>query len=167
MVVNHSLRYVDCKMFTLQSAALFLVASVLLSVSSCNEHSHSASNHQSAAASETLFPVMSGRRMGYIDSNGRIAISPKFDVAADFRDNLARVSLNGKTGFIDDNGREVIPIELEGRILDYSEGFAPFGDIGKMGYLDKRGQIAIAPRFEICGYFVQVTFPHGLVHLLC
>ncbi len=60
---------------------------------------------------------------------------------------------NGKWGFIDRDGRFVIPPQfeysrLEPTITQFSEGLAGVTKHGKFGYVDKTGVFVIAPMFK-------------------
>lgn len=74
-----------------------------------------------------------------------------------FSDGRAKVTVNGKAGFIDSTGKLVIKADLNdaGR---FSEGLAPFEDRkGKWGFIDKNGQVVIPAQFEWA-----LTFSEGL-----
>ncbi|GAE25398.1 hypothetical protein JCM9140_1390 [Halalkalibacter wakoensis JCM 9140] len=83
---------------------------------------------------------------GYINSNGEVIISPKFDQAFDFSDGLGRVTVVDddiiKIGFIDENGDYVIePQYREAR--DFSEGLAAVNSYESeqtIGYINKQGE---------------------------
>jgi len=65
-----------------------------------------------------------------------------------FSDGLAKVTVNGKVGFIDATGKLVIPAKFydAGR---FSEGLAPFENAHeKWGYIDSTGRIVVPPRFD-------------------
>jgi hypothetical protein len=65
-----------------------------------------------------------------------------------FSDGLAKVTVNGKVGFIDSSGKLVIAAKLRDA-GPFSEGLAPYeSGNGKWGYLDKRGKVAINPEFD-------------------
>jgi hypothetical protein len=49
---------------------------------------------------------------------------------------------------------EVIPRRFE-RAMNFSEGLAAVGLDGRYGYIDKRGEMVIAPRFDLAGEFSQ------------
>lgn len=92
-----------------------------------------------------LFPASlkttSGLKWGYIDSEGRLAIRPMYEDAADFqRNGLAVVGRNGKYGLIDRSARFVAPPVYDsinpfsGRravVID-SEGFKLIDEKGKV-----------------------------------
>ena len=48
-----------------------------------------------------LFPVKQNGKYGYIDKTGKVIIEPRFDFADKFYEGFARVSVDGKEGFID------------------------------------------------------------------
>src|SRR6185436_13140735 len=58
----------------------------------------------------TVFKNESGK-YGFKKDN-RIIIAPKYDSAYNFEDHLARVKLNNKWGYIDETGKETIPIKF-------------------------------------------------------
>lgn len=61
------------------------------------------------AIAQELYPASpDGRLWGYIDHTGRMAISPRFEVARPFFDGRAVVRANGKMGYIDETGSMVI-----------------------------------------------------------
>lgn len=62
---------------------------------------------------------------------------------------------NGKWGFIDKTGKEVIPCEWD-RANDFSEGLAcVMNSEGKFGYIDKTGQLVISCQLENTWYFKE------------
>ena len=83
-----------------------------------------------------------------VESTGEIIISPKYDHDPNvawwhFNEGLARVNLNGKFGFIDKTGKEVIPL-IYNDVYDFSEGLARVEfDNCDYGYIDKTGKVVI------------------------
>ena len=63
----------------------------------------------------------------------------KYDWKGEYYEGLARVSLNGKLGFIDKTGKEVIPIKYDDA-WGFSEGLAFVELNGKLFYINKRGE---------------------------
>jgi len=110
---------------------------------------------------------------GYISTEGRIAIEPRFGSAGDFSEGLAPVSmtqdgwfnLEGTEliggwspapdlpepppawGFINRKGEVVIPLIYE-KALYFSEGLAAVKQGGKWGYIDRTGRMVIGAGFE-------------------
>ena len=74
-----------------------------------------------------------------------------------FSDGLAKVTVNGKIGFIDTSGKLVIAATLRDA-GPFSEGLAPYeSGNGKWGYVDKTGKVVIAPKFDWA-----ISFREGL-----
>ncbi len=92
-------------------------------------------------------------KIGYVDSSGQLAISPKFSGASllPFQEGIAAayIEVNGrlKAGFIDKLGNWAIPPRFDGA-LHFCGGLAPvkFGDL--WGYINQSGATAIGPRFD-------------------
>ena len=57
---------------------------------------------------EGLAPVQIGFHWGYVDENGKFAISPQFEWAFNFNDGLALVETKDSFGYIDKSGQFVI-----------------------------------------------------------
>ncbi len=79
-------------------------------------------------------------------------IEPRFTHAGPFSEGLAAVAIYGKWGFIDKEGKCVIPYRYEytGR---FSEGLAVVKLNGKYGYVDKAGKLAILCKFDMAEEF--------------
>jgi hypothetical protein len=76
---------------------------------------------------------------GYLYSEERAPI---------FRD----VAGKPKWGFVDRQGKEVIPVRFE-EVRSFHEGLAPAREGARWGYLDREGKWAIAPQFDDGDYF--------------
>lgn len=61
-----------------------------------------------ALPAEGLYPVQIDGQWGYVDAEGRLAITPRFDAAEDFRDGRAAVQQGVDWGYIDATGSFVI-----------------------------------------------------------
>ena len=64
-----------------------------------------------------------------------------------FSENLARVRLRGKDGYIDRTGRFVIPPRFEGAGR-FSNGRARIWSDLRVGYIDKTGRIVVPPQYQ-------------------
>ncbi len=54
-----------------------------------------------------------GLNIGYINKKGEFIIKPIYESAEPFENGLGKVQRNGKAGFVNNNGEEVIPIEYD------------------------------------------------------
>lgn len=105
--------------------------------------------------STPLFAVEIGKKTGFIDRAGKIAIPPNYEATGEFTsDGLAWVKLDHRYGFIDKAGKEVIQRQFD-KADSFSEGMAPFNVGGKWGFIDTSGKIAINPIYEQAELFSQ------------
>ena len=69
----------------------------------------------------------------------KIAISFVYDEIFEFKEGRAKVRYKWKYGFIDTQGREVIPLIYD-KLYDFHEGLAAFCINGKWGFIDRNGK---------------------------
>lgn len=67
-----------------------------------------------------------------------------------------KISKNGKWGFKDLQGKEVIPAKYD-EIFLFHEGLACFETLGEFGYINANNDVVIAPKFECA-----MSFSEGL-----
>ncbi len=110
----------------------------------------------SPAYSEGLAMFRLDDREGYVDMNGDVAIAARFDQALPFHDGLAIVRVGAKSGWIDRSGEIVIPAVFD-KVQAFSDGLACVlvYDKGGYGYIDRKGQWAIAAQFSYAYPFVE------------
>jgi hypothetical protein len=99
-----------------------------------------------------------GKLCGFVDRTGRMVIAPRYPEVGPFREGLARAEVGSRTVYLDKTGREVfgVPFAQTG---SFSEGIASvMDDVGRYGYIDRTGQLVIAPEFYPGG----ADFEHGL-----
>ena len=89
-------------------------------------------------------------KAGFIDSEGRIVIEPRFAKAGTFWEGLAPVKIADKWGAIDTNGTIVIEPISELPIF-FSEDRADFQVKGKRGVLNQQGGTVVSPRYQMIG----------------
>ena len=93
-------------------------------------------------------------KWGLLDATGKEITEFKFDLISYFNEGLAKVSIEGKSGFINNKGEEVIPIKYENADFDMSvvrgsntgffkEGLAKVKINGKWGFINQNGEIVI------------------------
>lgn len=101
-------------------------------------------------------------KYGYIDETGKVVIDPKFDRAEKFSAvGLAFAKLGKEHGYINDKGEFVLKPSFAYKDLgDFSDnGLAAFeGNHGKWGFFDKKGKIAIQPKYDRVEQFSQEGF---------
>ena len=89
----------------------------------------------------------------------RLELAKKYEYMGRFDDGLAVVELNGKYGFIDNSGQEVIPCVYDGVGL-FFDGLAIVELNGKYGFIDKSGKEVIP-----CVYDDAESFSDGLARV--
>jgi hypothetical protein len=103
-----------------------------------------------AEEDETGWPV---RKWGYIDPSGKTIVPAKYEAkfgAFRFREGMAKVCLDGKSGFVNLNGEEVIPCRFAGA-RSFQHGLARVtvggfsSETGWWGYIDKTGKFVWRP----------------------
>jgi hypothetical protein len=97
-------------------------------------------------------PILINGKWGYIDTSGRIVISPRFSEAFMFQEGLAVIVVGNKWGFIDPTGREVISPTFH-EATSFYEGLACVLVGKQWGYIDTNGTLVIPPRFNEKGVF--------------
>ena len=114
-------------------------------------------------SSEGMISIRRGKLFGFVNSDGKIIVEPKFLAVDSFSEGLAAVaektSSGTKLGFIDKTGKIVIPARFPLSKFDIISGHLPFGSrftgglsmiqVGeKFGYLKHSADWLIKPRFD-------------------
>lgn len=71
-----------------------------------------------------------------------------------FSDGLAMVCRNGKWGFVDKTGKEVVKTKYTA-VRSFSEGLAAVRRSGKWGFVDKNGKEVVKPKYMAAGAFSE------------
>lgn len=113
-------------------------------------------------------------RMGYLDTQGNIAIEAQYSVATNFVCGVALVEeiIKGipSVSVIDPNGKKLYTFGNEWQPLagEYSDGLLPVINIrGEIGFLDTHGKMAIEPSDTWCmclpsnPYTIPYTYKNG------
>ena len=86
-----------------------------------------------------------------IDINDKLIKSLNYQFVAFFKEGLAGVEADGKDGYIDKEGKEVVSPKYD-KARDFSEGLAGVADgmyrYEKYGYIDKEGKEVVSPKYE-------------------
>lgn len=110
-----------------------------------------------APARDTLTVFARDGRRGYLNvRDGRIVIEAQYDRAWVFSEGLGAVVKDGKIGFVDAQGRTVLPFAYdyavrEGVRVDYlfRDGCCPMTDAqGACGLIDRTGRWVVEPQYD-------------------
>ena len=98
---------------------------------------------------EVLYPVLVSGEWGYINETGSIVIEPQFQIANNFSEGLAAVRYNWRWMYINETGEP----EIDGNgvyqnLGDFSEGFGAVQIEGRIGFMNKKAEFTINPRFR-------------------
>lgn len=89
-----------------------------------------------------------GVRFGFLNEDGSVAIYPVYERVRDFSpDGLALVKRNGRWGYVDPSGNEVIRPEFEDA-ASFNKGIAAVKVNGKWGLVNRDGEFLRQPCFE-------------------
>jgi hypothetical protein len=100
---------------------------------------------------DPLYRFVQKGKVGYIDNQGRIVVPPALDywVRGEFHNGLLLTGVSDGP-YVDAQGKKALDTGFD-RNWDFSEGLAVamrvFAD-GKWGYIDVKGNYAIAPQFD-------------------
>ncbi len=101
---------------------------------------------QPAPKPTARFPAPDDYHWGYLNKSGQIALSG-YEAAGDFAEGLACVKIDGKYGYADPTGKQVLAPQWE-EAGPFSEGLAPVRVDKLFGYIDKTGKLVIDAKFE-------------------
>ncbi len=133
-------------------------------------------------SSDGFFEVhVPGKKFGYIDTSGKMAIQPIYDWTQHFREGLAWVVRDGQTLIIDKRGKEIVPEAIPGEeymeVQPFFHGLARFSIVdfadedgfkscslafhhddeenaGIWGYVNRSGKIVVKPQYIFAEDFV-------------
>ncbi len=114
-----------------------------------------------------LAPVAGPEGAGYIDASGRFAIGPRKEWAQPrpFREGIAAVLLLGQDGasnrpaFIDQSGNIVFSSDGAAEQAYFSEGLMRLRDRFRTGFVDKKFEWVIPPKYEAAWEFSDGLAP--------
>jgi len=104
----------------------------------------------------TLTPFTDGEKWVFIDSVKKVVLTTVYDDVFPFSEGFAAVKINGKWGFIDKKGEEVIvPIKYD-FVGSFHDGYAIVRQYGKWGFINQRGVEVIPPEtFDFVGEYSE------------
>lgn len=87
-------------------------------------------------------------KYGFLDATGKRVIEPYLDVADDFENNRAIVSINNRYGLIDRTGKFIVPNEYD-FFYDLGDGYYQTKtEDGKAGVVDSLGNVILEPVYD-------------------
>lgn len=113
---------------------------------------------------EGIYVVVKEEKKGYITETGKVLTPPIYERFAlfypyksRFQGGTALVMLGGKYGFINNQGKEIVPCKYEAVKSNYfREGLIPVQYNGKWGYVNKEGKEVIPVIYDqIRDYFFK------------
>lgn len=105
---------------------------------------------------DDLLAIRSGKKWGYLNVQGKIAIPLKYDFVTEFNDGYAAATVGGRYLVLDTKGTETSIISADNitEIKHFSEGLAPIRAAnGLYGFVNTKGETAIKPQYKSVGYF--------------
>lgn len=110
-------------------------------------------SNNALAQNNYLYPITQNSKVGYINSRGKVIITPQFNSAGRFSSGLAPSRLNGTYGFIDTSGSFVIPPQYDFALPFTNNVAQVFIDSEEARYINPKGQIIdYDSRYEIWSY---------------
>lgn len=103
---------------------------------------------------EGLSVVEKKGKRGFVDLSGNIVIPIIYNDANSFSEGVAKVNKGGKTFFINHKGEILFQVPKTIEVLgDFSENLVVVKQNGKIGFMDKMGNIAIAFQYDNASSF--------------
>ena len=78
----------------------------------------------------------------------------EFDYAGSFYEGFARVKKDGKWGYINTKGEQIVECKFD-YAYDFYEGFARVEKDGKYGYINTKGEQIVECKFDDVRYFIE------------
>ncbi len=109
-------------------------------------------------AAFTIAPGGHDQRVGFIDSDGGIAIEPRFWMVGNFVDGVTWVRLHrdgGHYALLDNEGREHRLEQAVDYVADFCCGLAVVRVNGKYGFIDTHGNVVVSPAYNYAESFTE------------
>ena len=105
-----------------------------------------------------VIAVLTGMYLYFTSFGYRIS---KYSSVGEFSEGLAEVKLNGKYGFVDQQGKEVVPLKYD-NARSFSEGLARVRLNYKWGFIDTTGKEVVPLKYTYIGPFSEGLAEVGL-----
>ncbi|SFX12980.1 WG repeat-containing protein [Cytophaga hutchinsonii] len=103
-----------------------------------------------------LLGIRSGKKWGYLNTSGKLAIPLNYDYITEFNGGYATARNGGRFIVLDTKGKETSLVSKDNidDIKHFSEGLAPVrSSNGLFGFANTKAEIAIPVQFKSVGYF--------------
>ncbi len=121
-----------------------------------NVYSQSSDNPYDSeeGTSEGMTKVKYKGKYGFLNEKRQEVIAVQYLSADDFKNGLAKVSLNKKEyGYIDKQGKIIIPLKYEAFKYGFLNGYTPAQLQGKWGMITDKGKIIIPHQYDFLDHF--------------
>lgn len=104
----------------------------------------------------TIIPYKKGSKFGFRDANKKVLVEPKYDKAYPFVEGFAIVEVDRNSGFIDESGKEIVPLgkysvfDRYGYSSNFSDGMAKLilSETNKYGFINKTGKEVVPFKYD-------------------
>lgn len=101
-----------------------------------------------------LAPVYNGSKWGCINDKNKFIVEPIYEGIGSFYSKMAPFEKGEKYGFLSTSGEEVVPPIYDDYEYYFENDLAPVCSNGNWGYIDKKGNVAIALQYSDAKSFV-------------
>ena len=127
---------------------LLLLSAITLTLSSCF--------FKTSEIDNSLLPVKSGEKWGYVNKKGVFVINPQYKDADFFREGIAQVKYSdGKIGYIDKKGKQVIAAKYSQGTHFFEEKAFVVTPGGFPECIDEKGNVVITPQYDGANSFSE------------
>lgn len=95
------------------------------------------------------------KKYGFIDLSGKLVVDTIYQAVSGFSNSLATARRKGFNGYIDKNGKEVLPMDGKYLLSPFIDGIAIITDLKKWGAIDKTGKIVVPLEFSKIEFFSE------------
>ena len=107
---------------------------------------------------EDMAIVQQNGKYGYVNRDGQLVFSCRYDEVEVFWGGYASVKSGGLYGLIDRSGKEIIPCSYE-EMVECHEGLILLCRNGKWGFVDLEGRVVIPYEYEAADVFINGYAP--------
>lgn len=98
---------------------------------------------------EYLYLIKINNLYGFINNIGELIIEPCYRNANEFSDGVSKVTtITGESYIINTNNNIICKLESD-TYLNFKNGFSSFRRGNKFGFINKKGEVTIEPRFDL------------------